>query len=121
MKAILEKAKRGGEKKMKGEEEGNSGGKTAGKSWFGGTGNTVGSEDEPSRVISSSGGSESASGSRMPGTFGSNSDGDDDDEREQSVTRTLTFWKEGFSVEDGPLMRYDEPGNRDILEAIQEG
>lgn len=29
-------------------------------------------------------------------------------EDEEPVTRNLTFWKDGFSIEDGPLMRYDE-------------
>lgn len=38
-----------------------------------------------------------------------------------SVTRTLTFWRDGFSVEDGPLMRYDDPANREILQAIENG
>ncbi|KAI5844146.1 hypothetical protein BZA05DRAFT_448503 [Tricharina praecox] len=37
------------------------------------------------------------------------------------VTRTLTFWRDGFSVEDGPLMRYDDPANREILQAIESG
>jgi len=38
-----------------------------------------------------------------------------------SVIRTLTFWRDGFSVEDGPLMRYDDPANREILQAIENG
>ena len=29
-------------------------------------------------------------------------------EDDEPVTRNLTFWKDGFSIEDGPLMRYDE-------------
>jgi UBX domain-containing protein 1 len=37
------------------------------------------------------------------------------------VTRTLTFWRDGFSVEDGPLMRYDDPANREILQGIERG
>ena len=39
----------------------------------------------------------------------------------ESVTKTLTFWRDGFSIEDGPLMRYDDPANQEILRAIQSG
>lgn len=35
--------------------------------------------------------------------------------------RHLTFWRDGFSVEDGPLMRYDDPTNARILEEINSG
>ncbi|KAJ6493331.1 SEP-domain-containing protein [Mycena sanguinolenta] len=35
--------------------------------------------------------------------------------------RTLTFWRDGFTVEDGPLMRYDDPANADVLAAIHAG
>ncbi|PWW78585.1 SEP-domain-containing protein [Tuber magnatum] len=38
-----------------------------------------------------------------------------------TVTRSLTFWSNGFSVEDGPLMHYDDPANQDVLRAIQSG
>ncbi|ODV89759.1 hypothetical protein CANCADRAFT_19853, partial [Tortispora caseinolytica NRRL Y-17796] len=37
------------------------------------------------------------------------------------VTRKLTFWQDGFSLEDGPLMRYDDPENKLALEAINSG
>ena len=47
-------------------------------------------------------------------------DSEDEDEGE-TQTRRLTFWRDGFSIEDGPLMRYDAPGNREILQAIQSG
>jgi UBX domain-containing protein 1 len=33
----------------------------------------------------------------------------------------LTFWKDGFSVEDGELFRYDDPKNQEMLKAIQSG
>ncbi|KAF7350626.1 SEP-domain-containing protein [Mycena sanguinolenta] len=35
--------------------------------------------------------------------------------------RRLTFWRDGFTVEDGPLMRYDDPANADVLAAIHAG
>ncbi|KAI9331578.1 SEP-domain-containing protein [Obelidium mucronatum] len=37
------------------------------------------------------------------------------------VTRHLTFWADGFTVENGPLMRYSDPGNQEILQAINSG
>ncbi|KAK9468511.1 SEP domain-containing protein [Lipomyces arxii] len=37
------------------------------------------------------------------------------------VTRTLTFWRDGFSIEEGTLMRYDVPANQEILRAINSG
>lgn len=37
------------------------------------------------------------------------------------VTRHLTFWRNGFSVEDGPLLRYDDPANEEFLKAINSG
>ena len=33
----------------------------------------------------------------------------------------MTFWKDGFSIEDGPLMRYDDPANAKLLEQIMTG
>ncbi|EIM80620.1 SEP-domain-containing protein [Stereum hirsutum FP-91666 SS1] len=35
--------------------------------------------------------------------------------------RHLTFWRDGFSVEDGELMRYDDPGNAQVLNEINSG
>ena len=40
---------------------------------------------------------------------------------EEPAVRHLTFWQDGFSVEDGPLHRYDDPANQIILEAINSG
>ncbi|KAJ3275714.1 hypothetical protein HDV01_007180 [Terramyces sp. JEL0728] len=39
----------------------------------------------------------------------------------EPVSRTLTFWQDGFSVEDGPLLRYDDPQNQELLNAIKSG
>ncbi|KAK9460029.1 SEP domain-containing protein [Lipomyces oligophaga] len=38
-----------------------------------------------------------------------------------SVSRTLTIWADGFTIENGPLMRYDDPRNQEILRAINSG
>ncbi|KAI0919984.1 hypothetical protein AcV5_001914 [Taiwanofungus camphoratus] len=40
---------------------------------------------------------------------------------EETAIRHLTFWRDGFSVEDGELMRYDDPGNSQILSEINSG
>ena len=37
------------------------------------------------------------------------------------VTRYLTFWRDGFSVDDGQLYRYDDPANQTMLNAINSG
>jgi len=34
---------------------------------------------------------------------------------------TLTFWKNGFQVDDGPLRAYDDPANRQFLTDINNG
>jgi len=33
----------------------------------------------------------------------------------------MTFWKNGFSIEDGPLMSYDDPANAEILQQLKSG
>jgi UBX domain-containing protein 1 len=40
---------------------------------------------------------------------------------EETVIRHLTFWQDGFSVEDGPLMRYDDPAHAQTLAQINNG
>lgn len=40
---------------------------------------------------------------------------------EEVVERELTFWKNGFSIGDGPLMAYDDPANEKILDDIKSG
>jgi len=42
-------------------------------------------------------------------------------EPEETAIRHVTFWREGFSIEDGELMRYDDPTNARILEEINQG
>lgn len=37
------------------------------------------------------------------------------------VERTLHLWNDGFSVDDGPLFRYDDPANARTLEMINRG
>jgi UBX domain-containing protein 1 len=42
-------------------------------------------------------------------------------DQEASAIRHLTFWQDGFSVEDGELMRYADPENEQILAQINTG
>ncbi|KAJ3096441.1 hypothetical protein HDU97_005900 [Phlyctochytrium planicorne] len=66
---------------------------------FTGQGFKLGSEDKPAEVI--------------PGA---------QVEKEQElVERRLTFWKNGFSIEDGPLLSYTDPQNEQLLRAINSG
>lgn len=37
------------------------------------------------------------------------------------VTREITFWKQGFTVGDGPLHRYDDPSNASVLQELNRG
>ena len=37
------------------------------------------------------------------------------------VERRLHFWVDGFSVDDGPLLRLDDPNNAEILSQIRQG
>lgn len=40
---------------------------------------------------------------------------------QETAVRRLTFWRDGFTVEDGELMRYDDPQNAQILAEINTG
>ncbi|MCD7457707.1 hypothetical protein HAX54_035941 [Datura stramonium] len=37
----------------------------------------------------------------------------------ESVTHTITFWTNGFTIDDGPLRRFDDPENASFLESIR--
>ncbi|KAF9933881.1 hypothetical protein FBU30_004049 [Linnemannia zychae] len=39
----------------------------------------------------------------------------------ETVTRSITFWRNGYSLDDGPLMSYTDPTNREFLDAISKG
>ena len=42
-------------------------------------------------------------------------------EPEENPNITITFWRQGFVVDDGPLRKYDEPQNQAFLKDIDEG
>ncbi|KAF2094384.1 SEP-domain-containing protein [Rhizodiscina lignyota] len=68
---------------------------------FTGRGQTLGGDDEPSTVIEPS---QPTSSNPPP-----------------RVHRDLHLWRDGFSVDDGPLFRFDDPANAATLEMINRG
>jgi UBX domain-containing protein 1 len=72
----------------------------AGSSHFAGRGVTLGGDDAPSEVID---------GATPP------------PQPRPRVRRTLHLWRDGFSVDDGPLFRYDDPQNQQTLDMIHRG
>ena len=68
---------------------------------FTGTARTLGGDDTPSEIIPDP----NAAAPQRP----------------QLVTRRLHFWADGFSVDDGPLYRLDDPRNSEILAQIKQG
>ncbi|OJJ48496.1 hypothetical protein ASPZODRAFT_130545 [Penicilliopsis zonata CBS 506.65] len=71
------------------------------RSNFTGTARTLGGDDAPSRVIES----QASRSIQQP----------------PRVQRTLHFWADGFSVDDGDLYRSDDPRNAEVLEGIRQG
>ncbi|PLB42368.1 protein phosphatase regulator SHP1 [Aspergillus candidus] len=71
------------------------------RSHFTGSARTLGGDDAPSRVIDTP-------TPQRP-------------QPAQRVQRTLHFWSDGFSVDDGDLYRSDDPRNAEILEGIRQG
>ncbi|CDW97655.1 hypothetical protein [Sporisorium scitamineum] len=72
----------------------------------------------------------SSSTTSMPGSFanrpgaapaGGSDDEDEEDGEGEVAIRNLTFWQDGFSIEDGELMRYDDPAHAQTLAAINSG
>ncbi|CAE6508094.1 unnamed protein product [Rhizoctonia solani] len=44
-----------------------------------------------------------------------------EEDEEEVAVREITFWRDGFSIADGPLLKYDDPANQAILTAINSG
>ncbi|KAL2803173.1 UBX domain-containing protein 1 [Aspergillus granulosus] len=72
------------------------------RNYFTGPARTLGGDDTPSRVVDAPG---APAQPQIP----------------QRVRRTLHFWTDGFSVDDGDLYRSDDPQNADILDSIRQG
>ncbi|CUA67318.1 UBX domain-containing protein 1 [Aspergillus nidulans FGSC A4] [Rhizoctonia solani] len=73
-------------------------------STFSGGGHTLGSEDIESTYIPDP-----------------NAPPPKDEAEEEVAIREITFWRDGFSIADGPLLKYDDPANQAILTAINSG
>ncbi|KZT33119.1 SEP-domain-containing protein [Sistotremastrum suecicum HHB10207 ss-3] len=74
--------------------------------FFTGGGNTLGSDEVPSSFV--------------PDPNAPVEDGEGE-ESEETAIRNITFWRDGFSVEDGPLLRYEVPENAQLLGEINTG
>lgn len=72
------------------------------RSW--GTGQTLGGEGVESRVIE-----DPNAETRLPGADAEPQD------------RTIHIWHDGFSFDDGPLYRFDDPANQETLRLIRSG
>lgn len=68
---------------------------------FRGNGQTLGGDDTPSRVVPNP-------EQQAP-------------ELGLAMTKTLHLWNDGFSIEDGPLRRFDDPQNAADLQMIRQG
>lgn len=68
---------------------------------FTGTGFKLGGENEPSEQVADM-------NSRLP-------------KKPTKVTREITFWKQGFTVGEGALHRYDDPNNASVLQELNAG
>lgn len=107
---------------------------------FRGAGHTLGSDDTPSAQVRNDGSSGQGPSSRpsagaldvnttssssmnslLASILGGRQAPPPPEEDEEPQSRSLTFWRDGFSIEDGPLFRYDDPKNQDLLEAIKSG
>ncbi|KAF9188065.1 hypothetical protein BGZ51_000859 [Haplosporangium sp. Z 767] len=100
---ILKKASKGGQRQEEEEVQAPAPKKT----YFSGAGNRLGSEGEAS-----------SSGSEAPQVPVRSTPSP---EVLETVTRQITFWRNGYSLDDGPLMSYTDPANREFLDAINRG
>lgn len=70
---------------------------------------------EPSRSVSTSftGASRMLSGEPVP-----SAPPPQQQDQPQVVMHTITFWRNGFTVDDGPLRRFDDPQNAAFMEVL---
>ncbi|GAA5906370.1 hypothetical protein JCM6882_002711 [Rhodosporidiobolus microsporus] len=105
IRGILQQAREGSQRLAGGGGEGEE----ERPQFFGGSAHTLGSDETPSTYIPD------------PHARPGGDDNDDEDEPEEMETaiRHLTFWQDGFSIEDGDLLKYEE--HSELLAAIQSG
>lgn len=61
------------------------------------------------------------SGDATDGVVVEHDEREGDDEDMEVLSRTMYFWRDGFSIDDGPLFRFDDPRNDIYLRAINMG
>ncbi|KAF1343540.1 hypothetical protein BDV97DRAFT_364827 [Delphinella strobiligena] len=71
---------------------------------FTGRAQTLGGDDAPSQVVEDPNAVAQSSRPSLP-----------------RVQRTLHLWQDGFSIDDGPLHRFDDPANAPVLALINQG
>ncbi|KAF2860022.1 SEP-domain-containing protein [Piedraia hortae CBS 480.64] len=69
------------------------------RTYFTGRAQTLGGDNTPSRII----------------------DAGPNHTEPARVERTLHLWVDGISIDDGPLYRFDDPANEDMMKQIQSG
>ncbi|GAA5830047.1 hypothetical protein JCM11251_006856 [Rhodosporidiobolus azoricus] len=104
IRGILEQARQGSQRLAGGGEE--EGAQQSGSRFFGGSAHTLGSDETPSTYIPDP-------------THKEDQENDEPEEEQETAIRHLTFWQDGFSIEDGDLMKYEE--HQELLAAIQSG
>ncbi|KAK5071462.1 protein phosphatase regulator [Lithohypha guttulata] len=90
-KKIIDKARKGGKDLVEDEPKK--------KSFFTGNARTLGGDDTPSQEIQ----------------------GEAEEQSTARVKRSLHFWQDGFSIDDGDLFRFDDPANANVLSQIRSG
>ncbi|KAK5113425.1 hypothetical protein LTR85_010853 [Meristemomyces frigidus] len=83
-------------------------------SHFTGRAQTLGGDDAPSTVVQDP-------HAAAPNTRSGPGGGTPAQRTAPRVTRTLHLWADGVSIDDGPLFRFDDPANADIMTQINQG
>jgi UBX domain-containing protein 1 len=102
---IFKLAQEGNIETFEPEPSSSSGGGGSGRLYFG-TGYRLGQTPDDQVVI------------KGPTRAAAKSTDSDDDEEDLVV---LKLWREGFSVDDGELKRYDDPVNKEFFDSIRRG
>lgn len=134
---ILQRARQMAERRAAGEqvddeddEDWGEGGPAQGSakppSSFAGQGRTLGeASSEPTAESGATEGGAAGGSSIMPGGFQLAGEGARDEEENNDgsavANRRIIFWQDGFSLEDGPLCRYDDPAHAHTLAMINQG
>ncbi|CAE6362367.1 unnamed protein product [Rhizoctonia solani] len=91
------------------------------KATEGSSANAPAASEEP-RSTTFSGGGHTLGSDEVESTYIPDPNGPSKPEDDEEVAiREITFWQDGFSIADGPLLKYDDPANQAILSAINSG